>query len=77
MIATGSVSLFAVMIIPDNVRAIYYDNPIGWLSMNPAGPPLLKLALHIFAVVVGTLSLPGAVNTLIIGANGILNRAAE
>jgi len=77
LVATGSVSLFAVMIIPDNVRDKYYDNLIGGLSMSLAGPPLLKLAFHIFVVIVGTLILSGAVNTSIIGANGILNRVAE
>ncbi len=77
LVATGSVSLFAVMIIPDDVRANYYDNLIGGLSMSLAGPHLLKLAFHIFVVIVGTLILSGAVNTSIIGANGILNRVAE
>ena len=32
---------------------------------------------HIFVVIVGVLILPGAVNTSIIGANGVLNRVAE
>jgi hypothetical protein len=77
LIATGSVSMFAVMIIPDDIRKNYYDNLIGGLSMSLAGPPLLKLAFHVFVVIVGTLILSGAVNTSIIGANGILNRVAE
>ncbi len=41
------------------------------------GPLLLRLAFHIFVVVVGVLILSGAVNTSIIGANGVLNRVAE
>ena len=65
------------MIIPDNVRPQYYDNLIGGLSMNLAGPDLLKLVFHIFVVIVGVLILSGAVNTSIIGANGVLNRVAE
>ena len=77
LISTGLVSLFAVMIIPDAVRPSYYDNLIGGLSMNLVGPPILKLAFHVFVVIVGTLILSGAVNTSIIGANGILNRVAE
>ncbi len=45
--------------------------------MRLAGPELLKLAFHIFVVIVGVLILSGAVNTSIIGANGVLNRVAE
>ncbi len=75
--STGLISLFAVMIIPDAVRPQYYNNLIGGLSMNLAGPQLLKLAFHIFVVIVGVLILSGAVNTSIIGANGVLNRVAE
>src|SRR6185503_94939 len=35
---TGLISLFAVMIIPDNARPQYIDNLIGGLAMNLAGP---------------------------------------
>ena len=45
--------------------------------MHLAGPELLRLAFHIFVVIVGVLILSGAVNTSIIGANGVLNRVAE
>ncbi|MCC6367092.1 MAG: APC family permease [Bryobacterales bacterium] len=77
VVSTGLISLFAVMIIPDNVRPSYYDNLIGGLAMSLAGPPLLKLGFHIFVVIVGILILSGGVNTSIIGANGVLNRVAE
>lgn len=77
LICTGLISFFAVMIIPDSVRPKYYDNLIGGLSMNLAGPELLKLAFHVFVVIVGVLILSGAVNTSLIGANGVLNRVAE
>ncbi|MBI5282037.1 MAG: APC family permease [Candidatus Solibacter usitatus] len=77
LLATGMVSFFAVMIIPDETRKNYYDNLIGGLSMNLVGPDVLKLAFHVFVVIVGALILSGAVNTSIIGANGILNRVAE
>jgi amino acid transporter/nucleotide-binding universal stress UspA family protein len=75
--STGVITLFAAMIIPDRVRATYVDNLIGGLAMNLAGPPMLRLGFHIFVVVVGTLILSGAVNTSLIGSNGVLNRVAE
>ena len=55
----------------------YTDNLLGGLAMHLAGPQLLRLAFHIFVVVVGVLILSGAVNTSMIGANGVLNRVAE
>ena len=49
---------------------------VDWLCAWP-GPELLKLLFHVFVVIVGVLILSGAVNTSMIGANGILNRVAE
>ena len=77
LMSTGLITLFAGMIIPDGQRRHYFDNLIGGLAMNLAGPELLKLGFHIFVVIVGVLILSGAVNTSLIGANGILNRVAE
>ncbi len=77
MVSTGLISVFAVMIIPDASRPQYYANLIGGLAMNLSGPYLLRLGFHIFVVIVGILILSGAVNTSLIGANGILNRVAE
>jgi amino acid transporter len=77
LIGTGVVTLFAVMIIPDDVRRHYYDNLIGGLTMNLAGPYLLRLGFHLFVVSVGARILSAGVNTSIIGANGGLNRVAE
>ncbi len=37
----------------------------------------MRLLFHIFVVVVGTLILAGAVNTAIVGSNGVLNRVSE
>ncbi len=74
---TAMVSFFAVMIIPDGQRGKYLDNLIGGLSMFLVGPDLLKLFFHGFVVLVGVLILAGAVNTAIIGSNGVLNRIAE
>ncbi len=77
VICTGVVTVFAGMIIPDADRPKYFDNLIGGLAMSLSGPYLLRLGFHIFVVVVGGLILAGAVNTSIIGANGVLNRVAE
>src|SRR5580692_4201519 len=77
VICTGIVTVFAGMIIPDADRPKYFDNLIGGLAMSLSGPYLLRLGFHIFVVAVGGLILAGAVNTSIIGANGVLNRVAE
>ncbi len=77
LISTGGIILFASMIIPDAVRKSYSENLLGGLSMHLVGPELLRLAFHIFVVIVGVLILSGAVNTSIIGANGVMNRVAE
>ncbi len=77
LLFTALVSFFAVMIIPDGERGKYLDNLIGGLSMFLIGPTPVKLLFHAFVVLVGVLILAGAVNTAIIGANGVLNRVAE
>ena len=55
----------------------YSDNLIGGLAMNVIGPAWARLLLNAFVVFVGFLILSGAVNTAIIGSNGVLNRVAE
>src|SRR6204780_3001606 len=65
------------MIIPDSVRGNFTENLIGGLAMHLAGSFKVKLAFHVFVVVVGTLILAGAVNTAIVGSNGVLNRVSE
>ena len=78
MVMTAFISFFAVLIIPDEVRlSTYSDNLIGGLAMYVVGPLSLRLALRAFVVVVGFLILAGAVNTAIVGSNGVLNRVAE
>jgi len=77
VVSTGIISLLAVMIIPDATRSQYYDNMIGGLVMNLSGPAVLKLGFHVFVVIVGVMILAGAVNTSLIGVNGVLNRVAE
>jgi amino acid transporter len=74
---TSLVSFFAIWIIPDAERKNFLDNLIGGLAMFLIGPLPLRLLFHGFVVLVGTLILAGAVNTAIIGSNGVLNRVAE
>jgi hypothetical protein len=77
LISTGVITVFATMIIPDEIRKNYVNNLIGGLAMNLAGPYALRLSFQVFVVIVGVLILSGAVNTSMIGANGVLNRVAE
>ena len=78
IVSTGVITMFATMIIDnDKTRLKYVDNLLGGLAMNLAGPELLRLSFHVFVVAVGVLILAGAVNTSLIGANGVMNRVAE
>jgi amino acid transporter len=78
LLLTSLVSFFAVMIIPDDVRmASYANNLMGGLAMYVVGPLWLRLSLRAFVVFVGFLILAGAVNTAIVGSNGVLSRVAE
>src|SRR5438094_82379 len=77
LVFTSLVSFFAVMIIPDGVRQGFLENLIGGLAMNLAGPLPIRLIFHAFVVVVGAVILAGAVNTAIVGSNGVLNRVSE
>jgi len=77
LIFTAGVSFFASMIIPDAIRPQYFGNLISGLAMNFVGPINLKLGFEGFVVLVGVLMLAGAVNTAIVGSNGVLNRVSE
>ena len=77
LLFTSLVSFFAVMIIPDAKRPEYFANLISGLAMYMVGPYNLKLIFQGFVVLVGVLILSGAVNTAIVGANGVLNRISE
>jgi hypothetical protein len=71
-------TFLAVILIPDKARmTTYYDNWMGGLAMNMLGPVWLLLMLNAFVVFVGFLILSGAVNTSIVGSNGVLSRVAE
>src|SRR5207249_7577386 len=78
LLFTSLVSFFAFMIITDQkTRLSFSDNLIGGLAMHVAGPLPFRLAFHAFVVVVGIMILSGAVNTAIVGSNGVLNRVSE
>ena len=77
LVFTAGVSFFAVMIIPDATRQQYFGNLISGLAMSFAGPYTLRLVFQAFVVLVGVLMLAGAVNTAIVGSNGVLNRVSE
>ena len=77
MLFTSLVSFFAIAIIPDAERPKYYDNLISGLAMHSVGPMWARLGFQAFVVVVGFLILAGAVNTAIVGSNGVLNRVSE
>ena len=77
LLFTSLVSFFAYAIIPDDIRPQYFDNLISGIAINLAGPTSLKLAFQAFIVIVGFLMLAGAINTAIVGANGVLNRVSE
>jgi amino acid transporter len=75
---TGVGTLLAVMIIPQHVPvASYENNLLAELVMWFNGPLVLRLLFRTFVVVVGFLILSGAINTSIIGSNGVLNRVSE
>jgi amino acid transporter/nucleotide-binding universal stress UspA family protein len=78
LVLTAGISFMAVLLIPDEIRMKEFsENLIGGLARSVLGPPIVKLFLEGFVVVVGFLILAGAVNTAMIGSNGVLNRVAE
>src|SRR5262249_7759616 len=76
-IFTAGTAFFVVMIVPDAVRGTFFDNPLGGVTMYLVGPLPLRIAFRGFVAIVGTLMLAGAVNTSIVGSNGVLNRVSE
>src|SRR5262249_33129035 len=78
LLLTGTFNFIAMVLIPDHDRmSIYKDNWLGGLAMQMLGPPWMRLLLNGFVVFVGFLILSGAVNTSIVGSNGVLSRVAE
>jgi amino acid transporter len=78
LLLTGTMNFLAVLLVPDELRMTqYYDNWMGGLAMQMVGPVTIRLLLNAFVVLIGFLILSGAVNTSIIGSNGVLSRVAE
>lgn len=78
LLLTGTMNFLASLLMTEHQRmGEYYDNWMGGLAMQMVGPVSLLLLLNAFVVVVGFLILSGAVNTSIIGSNGVLSRVAE
>lgn len=78
LILTAGTSFLAVLLIPEEVRMRFYaDNLLGGLAMHVVGPAHVRLVLNALVVIAGFLILSGAVNTSIIGSNGVLNRVAD
>ena len=77
LLFTSLVSFLGVALIPDEARPQYLDNLIAGLAMHFVGPTYLRIIFQCFVVFVGFLMLSGAVNTAIIGSNGVLNRISE
>jgi len=77
MVFTSLVSFFRGDDHSGRCAAKFPGNLIGGLAMNLEGPFLVRLIFHAFVVVVGAVILAGAVNTAIVGSNGVLNRVSE
>jgi len=75
---TGIGTMLASMIVPDAERlTTYSENLISGMAMHMVGPEWLRTLFQIFVVLCGFLMLSGAINTSLVGANGVLNRVSE
>lgn len=78
LVFTGGLTFLAALIIPPELIVDkYHDNILAGLAMNLSGPVFIKLLLQVAIVAAGAFMLSGAVNTSIIGANGIMSRMAD
>ncbi len=78
LVFTGGLTFLSSLIIPgDLIAGKYADNLLSGLALELQGPYWAKLILQSFVVVSGSLMLVGALNTSLVGANGVLNRVAE
>ncbi|HOX22480.1 MAG TPA: APC family permease [Elusimicrobiales bacterium] len=77
LIFTGVLTFISAVLIPENTLVEYKDNLLAGLAMSLAGPEWARLLMQAAVVLAGTVILAGAVNTSMVGANGVLNRVAE
>jgi amino acid transporter/nucleotide-binding universal stress UspA family protein len=77
ILRTGKVIELAGGLHIERDNGKYRDNLINGLVQSLVGPPWLKILMEIVVVGVGFLILAGAVNTSILGSNGVMNRLAE
>lgn len=78
LVFTGGLTFLAALLIPQElISAKYQDNLLAGLAMSLSGPTFLKLILQACVVAAGAVMLSGAVNTSVIGANGLMSRMAE
>lgn len=78
LIFTGALTFLSAVIIPfEKIASNYSENLLSGLAMELYIPSTLKLFLSSLVVISAFLMLLGAVNTSIVGANGIINRVAE
>ncbi|MFC1680143.1 APC family permease [Elusimicrobiota bacterium] len=77
VIMTPFSAFLGVMLLQPEVRLEYIDNLLAGVAHGLVGPLWLRQMFHTFIVVVGVLILSGAVNTSIVGANGVMSRLAE
>jgi len=78
IIFTGGLTFLASSIIPpDLIVSKYLDNLLSGLALELNGPYWARTILQCFVVASGSLMLVGAVNTSMVGSNGVLNRVAE
>jgi hypothetical protein len=64
----------AAIVLNDLGSSAFY---VGGIALYLVGPTPLRLLFQAFIVIVGFPMLSGAVNTAIIGSNGVLNRISE
>lgn len=77
-IFTGVLTFLSAVIIPfDKIISNYSENLLSGLAMELAVPFYIKIFIKFAVVLSAFFMLVGAVNTAIVGANGIVNRVAE
>jgi len=77
LVFTAGISFLAVMIIPETSAVTEYSENLISACHAHDRPRLAQARVNAFVVIIGFMILAGAVNTAIIGSNGVLNRVAR